>query len=95
MLALACLAQPKILLLDEHTSALDRTAAEEMIRLTQEKINTYNLTAIICTHNLDHAFRFGNRLIALHEGKMVRDYDEQEKAKLLLQRIRQECYENL
>lgn len=92
MLALACLSQPKIILLDEHTSALDPKAAEELIRLTQEKINAYNLTAIICTHNLDHALRYGHRLIALQEGKIIRDYCGPEKEKLTLEKIRQECY---
>lgn len=92
VLALTCLSKPKILLLDEHTSALDPSTAENLIRLTQEKIKSYGITCIISTHNLDHALHYGDRLIALHQGTILKDYHRTEKETLSLQQIQAECY---
>ncbi|MBX9743135.1 MAG: hypothetical protein K2W99_06330 [Chthoniobacterales bacterium] len=83
------------MLFDQHTSPLDLTVAEKLMQLMREKITTHNLTAIICTHNLDHALGYGNRLIALYEGKIVRDYCSREKEMLSLEQIRKECYQDL
>lgn len=92
VLALACLVGPKILLLDEHTSALDPHTAENLMRLTQEKIRAYGITCIISTHHLDHALRYGDRLIALQQGKILKEYSAMEKKLLSVETMRQECY---
>jgi putative ABC transport system ATP-binding protein len=92
VLALACLVRPKILLLDEHTSALDPHTAENLMRLTQEKIRAYGITCIISTHHLDHAVRYGDRLIALQQGKVLQEYSAMEKKLLSIETIKQECY---
>jgi putative ABC transport system ATP-binding protein len=93
VLALTCLSKPKILLLDEHTSALDPKTAENLMRLTQENVKSYGITCIISTHNLDHALRYGDRLIALHQGTILKDYPRAEKEILSLQQIQAECYD--
>lgn len=92
VLALACLAKPKILLLDEHTSALDPKTAENLMHLTQQKIKSNGITCMMTTHHLEHAQRFGDRLVALHQGKVLRDYTHSEKSTLSVKQIRKECY---
>ncbi|MES2204267.1 MAG: ATP-binding cassette domain-containing protein [Pseudomonadota bacterium] len=94
VLALACLAKPKILLLDEHTSALDPHTAENLMQLTQEKIKAHGITCIISTHQLEHALQYGDRLIALQEGRILKNYSKIEKVNLSLERIRKECYQH-
>lgn len=91
-LALACLAQPKILLLDEHTSALDPHTAEHLMQLTQEKTRAQGITCLINTHHLEQALHYGDRLIALQHGEILRDYDKTTKAQLTLAQLRHECY---
>ncbi len=83
-LALAmCFAhRPKILLLDEHTSALDPKAAEYLMERTFEHVSNEKLTTLMITHSLDHALRFGTRLIAMKEGSIVLDIKNGEKASL-------------
>lgn len=93
VLALACLAKPKILLLDEHTSALDPHTAENLMQLTQAMIKRYGITCIMSTHQLEHALQYGDRLLALQNGKIIQDYNEKEKRKLSLEQIRRECYQ--
>lgn len=94
VLALACLAKPKILLLDEHTSALDPHTADNLMTLTQEKVKENGMTCVISTHHLEHALRYGNRLIALQNGKILKNYNREEKEKLSLEQIRNECYQH-
>jgi len=94
VLALACLAKPKILLLDEHTSALDPHTAENLMQLTQEKIKAHGITCIISTHQLEHALQYGDRLIALQNGRILKNYNKAEKTMLSLEQVRQECYQN-
>ncbi len=64
---------PPLLLLDEHTSALDPQRARSLMQLTHEVISNNQLTAIMTTHNLDDAFLYGNRVIALSRGKVILD----------------------
>ncbi len=78
-LLMATLSIPKLLLLDEHTAALDPKTAKRVMDLTQKIIEENNLTAIMVTHNMDQAIRFGNRLIMLHEGKIQLDIKGEEK----------------
>lgn len=88
-LALAmCFAhRPQLLLLDEHTSALDPKAASTLMTLSDNFIATANLTTIMITHHLDQVLRYGNRLVVLNEGKVVADINAQEKEKLTINDI--------
>jgi len=78
-LLMVTLSLPKLLLLDEHTAALDPKTAKRVMELTQKIISENRLTAIMVTHNMDQAIRFGNRLIMLHEGRVQMDIAGQEK----------------
>ena len=64
---------PKILLLDEHTSALDAKTSHETMRATADAIKKYNITTIMITHKLEDAFNYGTRLLVMYEGKIVID----------------------
>ena len=76
--------QVDILLLDEPTAALDPKSAAVVLRLTEQLIREYGLTALFITHNLKDALQYGNRLIQMQEGKMMRDLNAAEKTKLSL-----------
>ncbi|MDR2461281.1 MAG: ATP-binding cassette domain-containing protein [Deltaproteobacteria bacterium] len=78
-LLMAALVRPTILLLDEHTAALDPKTAELVIRLTQDLVLKDNLTTIMITHNMTLALNNGNRLIMMHQGKILLDFDEKTK----------------
>ncbi|MDE3124099.1 MAG: ATP-binding cassette domain-containing protein [Bacteroidota bacterium] len=77
----------KILLLDEPTAALDPKSATIILNTAQSLIEEFHLTAIFITHNLKDAQQYGNRLLQIHEGKLVRDLDADAKQKLLLQNM--------
>ena len=69
-LLMACLVKPKILLLDEHTAALDPKSSIKILELTEKIISENHITALMITHNLNNAEKFGNRLIVLEQGKI-------------------------
>lgn len=81
-LLMATLQQPKLLLLDEHTAALDPKTAAKVLELTQKVVEKDNLTTLMITHNMKDAIRLGNRLIMMHEGKIIYDVSGEEKQKL-------------
>lgn len=81
-LLMATLQKPKLLLLDEHTAALDPRTAKKVLDLTEELISEDNLTALMVTHNMKDAITFGNRLIMMHEGTIILDVKGEEKKKL-------------
>jgi putative ABC transport system ATP-binding protein len=70
-LLMATLSLPKLLLLDEHTAALDPKTAQRVMDLTDRIIRENNLTTIMVTHNMNQAIRYGNSMIMLHEGKII------------------------
>ena len=72
-LLMAVLVKPKLLLLDEHTAALDPKTATHILKLTEELIKQSNLTALMVTHNLEQALRVGSRTIMMHEGQIILD----------------------
>jgi len=72
----------KIVLLDEPTAALDPKSAQIVMKTADDLISHYRLTAILITHNLKDAFNFGNRLILMGEGQVVKDIDAQQKSAL-------------
>lgn len=81
-LLMATLNAPKILLLDEHTAALDPKTSETIINLTNSIVKEKNITTIMITHNLSHAIAFGNRLLMMHRGEIILDIGKIEKSNL-------------
>lgn len=81
-LLMATLQQPKLLLLDEHTAALDPKTAAKVLSLTDKIIAENHLTAMMVTHNMKDAIAHGNRLIMMHEGKVILDIGAKEKQEL-------------
>jgi len=81
-LLMATLKKPKLLLLDEHTAALDPKTAEKVLTLTDKIVSRDNLTTLMITHNMRDALRFGNRLIMLHNGRVIIDVEGEEKKHL-------------
>lgn len=81
-LLMATMTTPKLLLLDEHTAALDPKTQKKIMELTRKKIEEKNLTALMITHNIQDAVKYGNRIIILHRGQIVRDINHEEKEKL-------------
>jgi len=79
-LLMASFTHPKLLLLDEHTAALDPERAELVLRLTAQMVGEQGLTALMVTHNMDHALRLGNRLVMMHEGQILHTLDSTEKS---------------
>ena len=78
-LLMATFTQPRILLLDEHTAALDPQRAELVTQLTQSIVAQHELTTLMVTHNMEQALRLGNRLIMMHEGQIILDVDSERK----------------
>ncbi|MCB1407813.1 MAG: ATP-binding cassette domain-containing protein [Rhodobacteraceae bacterium] len=78
-LAMATLKRPRLLLLDEHTAALDPRAAELVIDATLKTVAGGEITTLMITHNMDHAIRHGDRLLMMHEGRVILDLDKHDK----------------
>ena len=83
-LLMATLIKPKLLLLDEHTAALDPKTAAKVLALTERIVNRDQLTTLMITHNMRDALRCGNRLIMLHNGRVIVDVEGEEKAHLTI-----------
>lgn len=81
-LLMATWLKPRLLLLDEHTAALDPKAADRVIRLSEEIISRDNLTTLMVTHSMQQAAHLGNRLIMMHRGRIIRDFQGAEKKRL-------------
>ncbi|WP_346026887.1 ABC transporter ATP-binding protein [Beduinella massiliensis] len=81
-LLMASLNKPQLLLLDEHTAALDPKTAKNVLTLTQRIVQKYGLTAMMVTHNMKDALQYGNRTIMMHEGKVILDIDSRTKERL-------------
>ncbi|WP_027702580.1 ABC transporter ATP-binding protein [Metaclostridioides mangenotii] len=86
-LIMSCLTEPSVLLLDEHTAALDPKTSNEVIALTNKIVREKNITTLMVTHNLKHALEYGDRLIMLHKGQIVLDVKQIEKCKLSIEEI--------
>ena len=81
-LLMASLQKPKLLLLDEHTAALDPKTAQKVLAISDKIIEDHKLTAMMVTHNMKDAIAHGNRLIMMHEGRIIYDISGDEKKKL-------------
>lgn len=81
-LLMATMEKPRLLLLDEHTAALDPKTAAKVLELTQKLVNENHLTTFMVTHNMRDALKYGNRLIMMCDGKIIFDVEGEEKKKL-------------
>ncbi|MCF8011112.1 MAG: ATP-binding cassette domain-containing protein [Clostridiales bacterium] len=81
-LLMATIARPKLLLLDEHTAALDPKAARLVMKITRRLVESHGLTTLMITHNMEQALKYGNRLIMMHRGKIILDIGAEEKKDL-------------
>lgn len=81
-LLMATWLRPKLLLLDEHTAALDPKSADQVIRLTDEVISPEKLTTLMVTHSMHHAVNLGDRVIMMHGGRVIHDFRGAEKRRL-------------
>ena len=86
-LLMATLQRPKLLLLDEHTAALDPKTAAKVLDATQRIVQKDNLTTLMITHNMRDAIAYGNRLIMMYEGHVVVDVSGEEKKKLTVEQL--------
>jgi putative ABC transport system ATP-binding protein len=89
-LLMATFTDPKILLLDEHTAALDPSRAELITNLTRYIVNETNLTTLMVTHNMQQALDLGNRLIMMDSGQIIFEANEEEKSKLTVEKLLEE-----
>ena len=76
---------PKLLLLDEHTAALDPATAAKVLKITNVIVTENNITTVMVTHNMKDAIRLGNRLIMMYDGKIIYDVSGEEKKNLKVQ----------
>ena len=81
-LLMATLRKPDLLLLDEHTAALDPKTADKVLQITEEIVARDNLTTLMVTHNMKNAIQYGNRLIMMYEGNIIYDVRGEEKRNL-------------
>lgn len=84
-LLMASMNKPKLLLLDEHTAALDPKTASKVLEITEKIVKEQKLTTLMITHNMKDAIRYGNRLIMMHEGRIIIDVKGEEKQKLTVE----------
>ncbi|MGO4987459.1 ABC transporter ATP-binding protein [Gallicola sp. Sow4_E12] len=84
-LLMATLQQPKLLLLDEHTAALDPKTAAKVLEVTDNLVQNNRLTTLMITHNMRDAIRLGNRLIMMNQGKIIYDVEGEEKKNLTVE----------
>ena len=92
-LLMATMKRPDILLLDEHTAALDPKTAKLVLELTNQQVIDNNLTSIMITHNLQDAIQYGNRMLVLHHGQIMNDYYAETKKTLTPEKVFAELQE--
>ena len=83
-LLMSTMVTPKLLLLDEHTAALDPVTAQKVMEITKEIVKEHNITTMMITHNINQALQTGNRTIMLASGKIVLDLQGEAREKMTL-----------
>ena len=86
-LIMATMCKPKVLLLDEHTAALDPKTSARIIDITADIVNRDKITTMMVTHDLSHVTKLGNRVIMMHQGKVILDIKGEEKSKLTVEKL--------
>lgn len=98
-LLMATIVKPKLLLLDEHTAALDPKIAEKVLSLTKKIVKEQNLSTLMITHNMEMALEYGSRTFMMHDGKIILDIKGQERANMtvstLIEQFSQKSGEHL
>ncbi|MFC1993608.1 ABC transporter ATP-binding protein [Chloroflexota bacterium] len=79
-LVMATISRPALLLLDEHTAKLDPSTAGIVLSLSENIVSSEKITALMVTHNMEHALRYGNRLLMMHKGKMIVDLNREQRS---------------
>lgn len=90
---MATLVRPEVLLLDEHIAALDPKTAGQILGLTRDIVSQKGLTTLMITHNMNHAIDYGNRLIMLHQGRVILDVSGERKSSLTVNDLLQQFYQ--
>lgn len=93
-LLMATLQRPDLILLDEHTAALDPKTSLTVMELTERLIREQELTAFMVTHNMEDAIQYGNRLIMLHQGQIALDLKQEEKQNLTVPKLMELFHQN-
>lgn len=86
-LLMATIIEPKLLLLDEHIAALDPSAAQKVMRLTNDLVTQHRLCTLMITHNMKAALDFGSRTIMMHEGNIILDIQGEERGNMTVERL--------
>ncbi len=86
-LLMAAMKKPKLLLLDEHTAALDPKTAAKVLEITKKVVDENKLTTLMITHNMHDAIEYGNRIIMMHNGKIILDISGEEKQRLTVEQL--------
>jgi putative ABC transport system ATP-binding protein len=89
---MATMVRPKVLLLDEHTAALDPKTAHQILDLTTMVVSEEKLTTLMVTHNMKQALQLGNRLVMMHQRQVILDVEGDEKAKLTVEDLIERFY---
>ena len=84
-LLMATIVKPKLLLLDEHTAALDPSAAQKVLFLTREIVSEHKLCTIMITHNMKASLEYGTRTVMMHEGRIILDIEGKEKENMTVE----------
>jgi putative ABC transport system ATP-binding protein len=92
-LLMTVLSNPALILLDEHTAALDPKNAAMVLQLTDKFISERKLTAMMITHNMSHAIQYGNRILMMHKGEIVLDISGDEKKSLTVEGLVKKFYD--
>ncbi|MGL1891755.1 MAG: ATP-binding cassette domain-containing protein [Spirochaetaceae bacterium] len=92
-LLMMVLSNPRLVLLDEHTAALDPRNAQKVLELTEKFISDYELTAMMITHNMEHAIKYGNRLLMMDKGEIIFDISGEEKQALTVNALVQKFHD--
>lgn len=92
-LLMTVLSRPRLLLLDEHTAALDPKNAEIILKLTDKFVKEFKLTAMMITHNMSHAITYGNRLLMMDKGEIIFDISGEEKRNLTVEKLVDKFYQ--
>lgn len=86
-LMMAVMSEPKLLLLDEHTAALDPKTSAKIMEITKNVVKEKEITTLMVTHNMKHALECGNRLLMMHAGKVIVDVSGKEKKNLTTEKL--------
>ena len=86
-LLMATLVKPQLLLLDEHTAALDPATSIKVMKLSERIAKEHHITTMMITHDMEDALKYGNRILMMKDGKIIADIDEETKKKMTVEEL--------